>query len=178
MVASEAATTPPIVICDAGPLIHLDELGCIDLLSDFPSVLVPESVWQEVERHRATALAYPAVRLKRVQPPVTPSPELEALVRLLPLHVGEAEALAVAIQYPGAGLLTDDTAARLAARTLGIVAHGTLGVLIRAIRRGQRTRQQVLDTLRLLPAVSSIHLKPALLEEVIQQVKRDATDGN
>ena len=178
MVASEAATTPPVVVCDAGPLIHLDELDAIDLLSDFPAVFVPESVWQEVERHRATALSHPAVRLKKVQAPGAASPELEALIRLLPLHVGEAEALAVATQHPGAELLTDDTGARLAAKMLGLDAHGTLGVLVRAIRRGQRTRRQVLDTLRSLPVVSSIHVKPALLEEIIQQVERDATDDN
>ncbi len=27
------------VVCDAGPLIHLDELGCLSLLSDFDDVL-------------------------------------------------------------------------------------------------------------------------------------------
>jgi hypothetical protein len=32
-----------IVICDAGPLIHLDELGCLDLLADFRDVLVPDA---------------------------------------------------------------------------------------------------------------------------------------
>ena len=26
------------VVCDAGPLIHLDELGCLDLLTDFQTV--------------------------------------------------------------------------------------------------------------------------------------------
>ena len=31
--------TPPVV-CDAGPLIHLDELGALDLLGDFSKVLV------------------------------------------------------------------------------------------------------------------------------------------
>ena len=36
----------PLVVCDAGPLIHLDELGCVDLLSDFSEVLVPETVWR------------------------------------------------------------------------------------------------------------------------------------
>jgi hypothetical protein len=38
----------PLVVCDAGPLIDLDELGCLDLLADFSEVLVPEAVWVEV----------------------------------------------------------------------------------------------------------------------------------
>ena len=32
-------TTEIVVVCDAGPLIHLDELGCLGLLSDFREVL-------------------------------------------------------------------------------------------------------------------------------------------
>jgi hypothetical protein len=40
-----------ILACDAGPLMHLDELGALDLLHDFPSVLVPDAVWSDVERH-------------------------------------------------------------------------------------------------------------------------------
>jgi hypothetical protein len=32
------------LVCDAGPLIHLEELGCLDLLRDFAAVLVPDAV--------------------------------------------------------------------------------------------------------------------------------------
>lgn len=45
-----------VVVCDAGPLIHLDEVACLDLLADFSTVLVPEVVWQEVTRHRPIML--------------------------------------------------------------------------------------------------------------------------
>ena len=34
-------TPPPAVVCDAGPVIHLDELDCLDLLVGFPRVLIP-----------------------------------------------------------------------------------------------------------------------------------------
>jgi hypothetical protein len=33
MAATESAIRT--VVCDAGPLIHLDELGCLGLLADF-----------------------------------------------------------------------------------------------------------------------------------------------
>ena len=36
-------------VCDAGPLIHLDELDSLDLLADF-RVWVPNAAWQEVEK--------------------------------------------------------------------------------------------------------------------------------
>jgi len=44
------------VVCNAGPLIHLDEIGLLDLLADFQKVYVPIQVWDEVERHRPASL--------------------------------------------------------------------------------------------------------------------------
>jgi hypothetical protein len=41
---------PATAICDAGPLIHLDELGSVDLLTGFGEILVPEQVCVEVVR--------------------------------------------------------------------------------------------------------------------------------
>jgi predicted nucleic acid-binding protein len=67
--------------------------------------------------------------------------------------------------------LTNDTAARIVAQHLSIRVHGTLGVLLRAIRRCQRSAGHVEKVLRSIPEHSSLHIKPALLEEVIEQVR-------
>ena len=164
--------SPPLVVCDAGPLIHLDELACLDLLEDFQEVLVSPEVWREVERHRPLALRQPGTGLRQVSPAGAPPPALETMAQVLTLHAGEREALQVALEHAGAILLTDDTAARLAAGNLGLETHGTIGVLVRAIRRLQRTRGQVLAILRLIPEQSSLHLKRSLLEAVIAEVER------
>lgn len=39
------------IVCDAGPIIHLDELDCLYLLEDFEKVVVPEVVRREVLQH-------------------------------------------------------------------------------------------------------------------------------
>ena len=164
----------PLVVCDAGPLIHLDEVDCLDLLADFSEVLVPEAVWAEVLRHRPRALAHAALTLRRVHPSSPVPPALEALAQVLSLHTGEWEALRVALEHRPGLLLTDDTAARLAAGNLGIVTHGTIGILVRAIRRKQRTKSDVLALLRILPTQSTLHLKRSLLEAVIHEVESQA----
>ena len=164
----------PLVVCDAGPLIHLDEVGCLDLLADFSEVLVPEAVWVEVLKHRPGALAHDAVTLRRVRPTAPEPPALEALALVLSLHTGEWEALRVALEHRPGLLLTDDTAARLAAGNLGIVTHGTIGILVRAIRRRQRTKPEILAVLRALPAQSTLHLKRSLLDAVIHEVESQA----
>ena len=65
-VVSELQSLHALVVADAGPLIHLDELNALDVLSDYAQVQVPDAVWQEVEHHRPTALCHPAVRWVRV----------------------------------------------------------------------------------------------------------------
>lgn len=163
-----------VVVCDAGPLIHLDELDSLALLGDFPEVLVPEAVWREVLRHRPSALEKKTAVLVRIAPSrEQTTPLLRGLFETMSLHRGEQEALALATKYEDALLLTDDTAARLAAGVLGLGVHGTIGILIRSIRRAQRTRGQVLDLLRAIPTKSTLHLNRSFLAKIIDQVQSE-----
>jgi predicted nucleic acid-binding protein len=160
-----------LVVCDAGPLIHLDQLDCLDLLADFSRIVVPDVVWREVEHRRPIALDQKTIRLERIEPQKEASAELSSLHRLLALHAGEVQALQLARELNADLLLTDDTAARLAAKTLHVLAHGTLGVLLRAIRRRQRTPEEILSVWHALPVRSTLHVKRELLDEVIRQVE-------
>ena len=161
----------PLVVCDAGPLIHLDEIGCLDLLADFGAILVPEQVRDEVVFHRPAAMKSAAVDLRVIPVTVTTEPQFRALVKAFSLASGEQAALSFLRKHPEAVLLTDDAAARLAAKTLGFRAHGSLGVLLRAIRVGRRTKTAVLTILRELPSRSTLHVKATLLHEIIEQVE-------
>ena len=167
----EVTEGTPEVVCDAGPLIHLDELGSLDLLSDFPLVLVPDEVWREVERHRPSALRH-SLDLQPCPVSISATPAFGALAQALALDRGEQAALSLCMSRPGSLLLTDDSAARLASRALGVRAQGTIGVLVRAIRRGQQTREQVVSLLRELPMRSTLHVRPSLLAEIIREVEQ------
>jgi predicted nucleic acid-binding protein len=163
------------VICDAGPLIHLDELNCLPLLDDFDAVWVPDPVWQEVARHQPAALKNPDVTLRKASVAISSQVTFQSLVKSLSLDYGEQAALSLMETYPEAIFLTDDAAARLAAVSLGYTVHGTIGVLIRAIRRRQKSREEVLSLLRLLPQQSTLHIRSGLLEDIIAQVENQAT---
>jgi len=167
---SNAAT---VAICDTGPLIHLDELDSLELLADF-RVWVPDAVWQEVERHRPTALQRPRVPFERQSVLGAAAPALLTLSRALSLDAGEIEALSFMVGAPQALFLTDDAAARLAAEQLGYRVHGSIGILLRAIRRRQLTAAEVLARLRAIPQRSSLYIRPALLEEIITRVQNTA----
>jgi hypothetical protein len=75
--------SPLVVVCDAGPLIHLDELGCLDLLADFGTVLVPEQVGREVEHHRPGALERSELHAQEVPVVISDDAAFQALVRAL-----------------------------------------------------------------------------------------------
>src|ERR1051325_4312998 len=144
-------------VVDAGPIIHLDELSCLDLMSDFSRWATAPEVLQEVVCHRP--------RLRRKHLPTSwslisarehrPSPQLNSLIESLGLHAGERAALTLCERLGVNLLLTDDSAARLAGESLGLRVHGTVGILVRSIRRELRTRDQVLSLLQELPARST-----------------------
>ena len=161
-----------LVVSDAGPVIHLDEIGWLDLLNDFERVLVPAQVWAEIQRHRPGLQpdAIPGLQIVQVNRP--PSPELQALARSLSLDQGEFAAL-ILMQTTSAQLfLCDDSAARLAAESLRFHVHGTIGIVIRAIRQGQRSQQQVSALLAELPQRSSLHISRDLLRRIIDTVSQ------
>lgn len=157
-------------VCDAGPLIHLQQLTAVDLLADFSVVLVPDAVWQEVARHEPEAVRAPAIPLSRIAPPAEALPSLQALARAFGLGPGELEAIAVAQRESDCLLLTDDAAARLAAEGLGLRVHGTIGVIVRSIRTGRRSAEEVIALLEAIPTRCSLHIRKSLLDETIRQV--------
>ncbi|HEX6899204.1 MAG TPA: DNA-binding protein [Thermoanaerobaculia bacterium] len=160
------------VVCDAGPLIHLDELSSLDLLGDFRSVLIPDQVWEEVVRHRPEALKGTGFKPQRCSIETSADSRFQSVVKTFSLDAGEQAALSLMESYPGAVLLTDDAAARLAAKALGYRAHGSIGVLLRAIRRGLRSRAEIAALLRQIPFASTLHIRQSLLDEILDQVER------
>ena len=165
--------SPLSIICDAGPLIHLDELNATLLLNDFHQVIVPDQVWQEVNVHRPRIWENPDFIYQRVEVAISSDSTILALVQTFSLDLGEQAALSLMQQYPEAIFLTDDAAARLAATTLGLRVHGTIGILLRAIRRQQLTRLEVLEILQNLPSQSTLHIKTSLLQEIIDRLKEE-----
>jgi predicted nucleic acid-binding protein len=91
----------------------------------------------------------------------------------LSLDLGEQATLSLMESYPGAILLTDDSAARLAAKALGYLSHGTLGVLLRSVRKGFRSREDIASILRSLPFQSTLHIRRSLLQEILQELDRE-----
>ena len=88
------------------------------------------------------------------------------MCQIFSLDAGETEALALMERNPQSIFLTDDASARLVAEQMRFNVHGTIGILIRSIRRRQRNPKEVLLTLSEIPLKSTLHIKPSLLNEI------------
>jgi predicted nucleic acid-binding protein len=161
------------VVCDAGPIIHLDELGYLDLLSDFQEIFLSDTVWKEIGQYRPSALKRMNLSLTRSRGVVPSDEPLLTMCRMFSLDAGEIEALALMEQMPQAMFLTDDAAARLVAEQMGFKVHGTIGILVRSIRRGQRKPEEVVRVLTEMPLKSTLYIKPPLLEEIMLKIKKE-----
>lgn len=126
-----------IVVSDTSALVVLCALGQADLLRGlFGEVVIPPAVAREFARSRELAgrsrvLALPAsVRVQAPAHPFTPPPGAA------PLHSGELEALALAVELRADLLLMDERAGRAQAMSMGLHVTGVVGVFIRAKRAG------------------------------------------
>jgi predicted nucleic acid-binding protein len=83
------------------------------------------------------------------------------------------EALSLMEKNPQAIFLTDDASARMVAEQMGFRVHGTIGILVRSIRRGQMEVKEVLDVLKEIPSKTTLHIKRSLLDEIVMKIKKE-----
>jgi predicted nucleic acid-binding protein len=89
------------------------------------------------------------------------------------LDAGEIEALAIMEKNPQAIFLTDDASARLVTAQMGFKVHGTIGILLRSIRRRQMEPGEVLRILKEVPSRTTLYIKPSLLDEMILKIRKE-----
>ncbi|UIP00921.1 nucleic acid-binding protein [Halobaculum sp. CBA1158] len=148
-------------VSDAGPLIHLAEMGSLELLSAFDTVLVPETVYREVKAGGVpdglVDLSYELVEAD------------ESRVGTEELDAGERAAIAVA-EERGLVLLTDDLDAREAASDTDVEVRGSIGVIALGYGRGVLDRDEAASRMRALQRETSLFVTEAVVERGIRML--------
>ena len=158
-----------LCILDAGPIIHLDQLGALDLIGELGHVVVTETVAIEAERHRPeldVAAHFEIV----IDAEIVPSRVVFAASKHS-LDLGELAALAWGETHNADMFVSDDKKARLAAMELGYEITGTLGVIMHATRRGIITKAAGIALLERIPNESTLHVRHNLLAETIGELR-------
>jgi predicted nucleic acid-binding protein len=156
-------------VADTGPLIHLAEIGCLPLLTIFDELHIPEGVWLEADRP-------PAIRkdLAFARRHVLARDEIRSFTLghdLQRLQAGERESLLLCSKLTIPLLLTDDLAVRRAAKALGLIPVGSLGIIARACSMGRITRDIAEHHLRELYTVSSLFVTQAIVDLAIERLR-------
>jgi len=148
-------------VSDAGPLIHLAEIDSLELLLTFDTLLVPETVYEEVDAGGVpdglADLSYELVEAD------------ESRIGAEELDTGERAAIAVA-KDRGVVLLTDDLAAREAASDADLEVHGSIGIVALGYGRGLLDRDEAASRMRRLQRETSLFVTDAVVERGIQML--------
>jgi len=160
------------VVTDAGPLIHLAEIDGLSLLTIFERLHLPKAVWLEtVVKQRVSA--DDLLRLGNLQTHTLFQAEVTQFCQqhsLTNLHIGEKECFYLCAWLKVPTLLTDDLAARNAAKSLNLTPVGSLGIVVNAYQRGHISLAEAERYLIDLYGVSSLYVTKAIVQLAIKQL--------
>ena len=154
-------------VVNASPLILLGKIGRVTLLSELSDeLIVPDVVALEVaakpegKRVVSEVASLPGVRFEAER--VTSS-DLTAWN----LGRGESQVLALAGASPGIRAVLDDLEARRCAQSFGLPMIGTLGVVLRAKRRGViEMARPIIEQLRRV----GLYVSDSLIEQALDHL--------
>ena len=156
-----------IVVADTSVLLNLAFLGLEGLLAAlFGEVIIPAEVEREFLRMASSTGRFGGLKLPaccRIQPIGAIPSSLSSDSRL---DLGEAQAIALALEEKATAILLDEINGREAAKRLGFTVIGTLGLLITAKHRGLIA--EIAPLLRRLIVDASFRIGADLLREALR----------
>ncbi|MEH2425067.1 MAG: DUF3368 domain-containing protein [Nostoc sp.] len=158
-----------IIVSDTSPINNLAAINYLHLLQQlYGTVLIPEAVYREL-----TDLNFPVAGAIEVQTfiwiqtrPVQDRILVEALSN--ELDIGEAEALALALEMKADQVLIDERRGRMVAARLNLGYTGILGILVEA--KSQRLISAVKPLLDALINQAGFWVAEPLYKRVLQLV--------
>ena len=163
-------------VVDAGPLIHLLEIGCLQFLNRFDPLHLPDTVWLETVGQGRVSETDMSV-LSNMKRHAINASEIEQFIKeknLSALHSGDQECFFVCLEQQIPILLTDDMALRTAARRFNIIPVGSLGIVVAAFKGREMSLEEAEGYIADLYDVSSLFVTRAIAELAIEQLRLSA----
>ena len=152
-------------VSNTGPIIHLNEINFLEVFKIFDNILIPNEVKNELTKYDVLFKEFMVVSLIAKFKDVA-----EILVNKFSLDLGEAQAIALALQEKVDYFLTDDLDARIVAKSHSIETHGTMGVILRAFREGIIDKKTTIQKIKELYTESSLFVTKVLIDHVIESI--------
>lgn len=148
------------IVCDAAPLVSLQEAELLEILPLAGRVSIPPAVESELQ-----TLDHIPEWMEVISLDESFAHEALLWIRAGILDPGESEAIALVRQLDADWLLTDDAAARLVAQREKIEVHGSLGLVLWAAAAGHYDLEEAQSAVDALSR-SSLWVAARVLEEV------------
>jgi uncharacterized protein len=154
-----------VIVSNASPIHYLILTGDISILPAlYEHLAIPDAVRDEMLHEETPS----PVREWMTQPPqwleiyAAPLPGVSGMLR----DVGEAQAIALALELGAPGILLDDRKARATARRAGLLVVGTLGVLEAGAEKGLVDLRSALEK---LVQDTNFRVDPKLVRTVLER---------
>ncbi|MCL4456332.1 MAG: hypothetical protein M1147_03720 [Nitrospirae bacterium] len=159
-----------VIVCDTGPILHLQEAELLKLLKKAGKIYIPQMVDMEMsELHPQWKKHKPEwINTKALMPDEIKSAESLFLSGIL--DFGEAEAIILAKRLKPEWFLTDDAEARTLANSLGMEVHGSLGIVLWSAAVGNMNYKESKDALERL-SKTSLWISENILSEAERALK-------
>jgi predicted nucleic acid-binding protein len=152
-----------ITVVDAGPIIHLDQIDSLQLLSVFDSVVVPETVYKELSAGEIPE------NLGNLEYEIRTA---EGDTVYEGLDKGETAALQLAeISEADPVFLTDDLDAREQSNQLDIEVHGSIGIIVLNFSQGDLKFDEAVSLMRRLQEETQLFVTEAVVERGIDRLR-------
>lgn len=161
-----------IVVSDSSVLINLAWINQLELLPRlYSAVVVPTAVWQEVVEKGDGKPG--SMELREADWLQVKEPENKPLVHALRLDLdaGEAEAIALAVEFDADLLLMDERIGRAAAQHFKLPVIGLIGILITAKEKGMLP--EVKSCLDMLRQRAGFYIAETLYQRVLHDVDEE-----
>lgn len=166
-------------VSDAGPIIHLSEIGYFHCLKIVERLFIPKSVESEIRSKDAPGKS----ELKNAEWIITRELEESAkkkankIARDFGIELPDAEAIVLARSNDIKLLFTDDKSIREIAGLYGLEVHGSAGITARAYRDKILGYEEVKDALEKLRRKSSLYITDRVYKIVLDLVEMHKQKG-
>ena len=142
------------------------KINSLHILNIFTLVLVPAEVENELRKNKVSLpKKIKVLKLKS---------EFKDVVKILAneenLGLGEAEAIALSLQEKVGCFVTDDLEAREVAKRYHLEVHGTIGIVLRALKDKLINKKTALEAVEKLKSNSSLFITQDLIDNIVNSI--------
>lgn len=158
-----------LVVSDADVIIHLSKLNKLSILrSLYNEVAIPEYIKSEITGKDNPAIHEAINSFLKIF--ATSKDLAENIAGKHGIHIGEAHVKALGEELKATLFLSNERKVRKAAKEEGFAVVGTIGVILRAVKKGLLDRAEALSLLEKMKS-EDFRIHPDLLQKAISAVK-------